>query len=98
MKHRPLKAVNPYMCPFCDELSYPSKSRPPLILPNKSITLWVCPNNHEFFTYERVCTHQEWAYNVYHGIEQPWRIKSDKWLKELQKQKYGVEDYILPDE
>lgn len=93
MKIRPRRKSYPYMCPYCDELTYPSKSRPPLILHNRSITLWVCPNNHEFFTYERVCTHQDWAYKVFNGIEQRWRKDSDKWLKELIKKGFGVEDY-----
>ena len=87
------------MCPFCDELSYPSKNRPPLIMPDKKITAWICPNNHVFYTYERVCAHQEWADNVFNGVEQPiWRRKSDRWLKEIRKQNFGVEDYINPED
>jgi SOS response regulatory protein OraA/RecX len=40
-----------------------------------------------------VCTHQDWAYKVFNGIEQRWRKDSDKWLKELIKKGFGVEEY-----
>lgn len=98
MRKRPFRKMYPYMCPYCDELSFPSKSRPPLILHNRSITVWVCPNNHEFYTYERVCTHQDWANNVYNGVEQIWRKSSDKWIKELRKRGFGVKDYVEQEE
>lgn len=98
MSRRPFRKSYPYMCPYCDELAYTSPSRPPLLLHNRSIAVWVCPNNHQFYTYERVCTHQEWADKVYNGIEQCWRKSADKWIRELRKRGFGANDYVLPDE
>lgn len=99
MKTLPLRRVHPYLCPFCGELAFPHKGRPPILLPDKCMRMWVCPNNHEFYTYERVCAHQEWAYNVFNGIEQPiWRRKSERWLKQLQRDNFGLDDYVEPSE
>ena len=94
-KKRPIKAIYPYMCPFCEEIAYPSteaKKRPSR-LPDSTITIFTCASGHEFYVCERVVTNQQWAEKQY--LSERRKKLSKNWKRQLREHNYGVDD--MPD-
>lgn len=80
-----MKSIWPFMCPFCDELAYPIPGAPVRRDDKQNWSKWQCEAGHEFYCYEKVCTHQDWAeekYNNQSVIDQ-----DKKWRSQLRKMK-----------
>lgn len=92
LKKRPIKVVYPYMCPFCDELSYPDSETnfKPLRLPEETFSQFKCMSGHTFYVYEKIVANQDWADKKCNDARL--RDKSNYWKRQLRENRYGVED------
>ncbi len=91
-KKRPIRVVYPYMCPFCDELSYPASEKEfsSLRLPEETLCTYKCMAGHTFYVQERVVRDQAWADERRNN---PTLVRRSKdWKRQLRDNKYGVEE------
>lgn len=79
--NRPTKKIWPFLCPFCDDISFPVPNVPVRRDDHQNWELWRCEAGHEFYVYQKVCKDQDWANNKYNS---PSVIKKDaEWRKQM---------------